>query len=806
MSSPEPVQRRSFHIGRYHCTETLAQGPLGETFRAKVYGVAGLERQYALKQIDVSLRTDPELRSRLVDAAHRASTLEHERIAKLTEIHDEGDALYFVSELARGIDLARLLSHLRGRGETLPIDQAVLIAVDIAEALEAAALQREGAPDGVLHLGLCPSAISVLSEGEVRVADFAIAGPLARAGWADDDHNVGLLAYAAPERLRAQPASATADVWALGAVLYELCTGTPLIAGTNARELAATRARALPWDKLPWHPRLRELLETFLQQAPSARPQSAAAAREMLLGIIGLELTRARAGLQAIVKRALGRTLTRTGSFAAVAIPSSGYETLVHETPPAAVAPAPTRGRGWAPPRGTGTMQVVVPDGSAAQRPITLRGMGASGSDGEPAQMEHAELPPTEIRDTVRESMDELSFDDGVTSPQDKLGVDEPTRTHDARPGTHHPQELLAAEVIELELDNDQGARAVPPPMPYAATAPLPATAPSMPVVEAAPPTAPTMSAQVPTEPVVSAPVQVAPELVVAPVIAAPVIAVTAPHAIVSPPATPTPPRKGSGTSIVIGIVAVSLVAAFFVSREYGASTKPVPTETPVAKVEAPTPASKVDAPTPNVETPKVETPIAKVETPIAKVETPRVETPIAKVETPKVETPTAKIEVQPTHVPNTDMTSGQLSVATTPPGAAVWVDGEPRGAAPLSLALTPGRHRVAFVAPGMKLLLKTVAVEPRGAALTVTLEPAKLSADLGGSGGLKVRCRTLGELRILVDGQDTGLSCPNDTRISVSPGTHEIGLLSPRTGETKQIEGEIEDDADHSTRVYVKY
>src|SRR5688572_15938821 len=105
----EQGSRRSFHIGRYHCTETLNQGPLGETFRAKVYGVAGLEKQYALKQVDALLRVDPELRSRLVAAARAYASLEHDRIARLTEIVDEGETLFFVTELSRGIDLPRLV-------------------------------------------------------------------------------------------------------------------------------------------------------------------------------------------------------------------------------------------------------------------------------------------------------------------------------------------------------------------------------------------------------------------------------------------------------------------------------------------------------------------------------------------------------------------------------------------------------------------------------------------------------------------------------------------------------------------------
>src|SRR5262245_28554996 len=126
ISSEAGPRRSTFQLGRYHCTESLSVGPLGETFRAKVYGVAGLEKQYALKRIDASLRVDPDVRRRLIEAAGRYATLEHDRIARLTEIHDEGDTLFLVVDLARGIDLPRLLANLKGRGESLPVEQCIL--------------------------------------------------------------------------------------------------------------------------------------------------------------------------------------------------------------------------------------------------------------------------------------------------------------------------------------------------------------------------------------------------------------------------------------------------------------------------------------------------------------------------------------------------------------------------------------------------------------------------------------------------------------------------------------------------------
>jgi hypothetical protein len=144
--------------------------------------------------------------------------------------------------------------------------------------------------------------------------------------------------------------------------------------------------------------------------------------------------------------------------------------------------------------------------------------------------------------------------------------------------------------------------------------------------------------------------------------------------------------------------------------------------------------------------------------------------------------------------------------ISTAPPGAKIWIDGIERGASPVTMPAAVGKHRVVAMMNGMKVLQKTVTVDDGGASLALPLEPAKLPPELRGDGGLKVRCKTLGELRILVDGHDTGMTCPNDERISITPGEHTIGLLSPRTGEIKEVDGNVDDDVDHSTRIYTTF
>jgi hypothetical protein len=141
------------------------------------------------------------------------------------------------------------------------------------------------------------------------------------------------------------------------------------------------------------------------------------------------------------------------------------------------------------------------------------------------------------------------------------------------------------------------------------------------------------------------------------------------------------------------------------------------------------------------------------------------------------------------------------IDVNTTPPGASVYLDGELRGPSPLHVSLPAGPHRLVVVAETFKLHKQSLSGAAR---VDVTLAPAALPSGVAGAAGLKVRCKSA--LRIFVDGADSGRACPNDERIAVSPGTHKIGLYSPATDETHELEGTVKDDGDHSTRIYTRF
>src|SRR5262245_44806436 len=101
--------KRAFYLGRYNCIERLGEGPLGETWRAKVYGVAGFEKQFAVKRLHQRLCEDEAFVAGFVKAASAYSGLEHERVAPVHEVNVQGAQYYIASDLVRGIDLSKMM-------------------------------------------------------------------------------------------------------------------------------------------------------------------------------------------------------------------------------------------------------------------------------------------------------------------------------------------------------------------------------------------------------------------------------------------------------------------------------------------------------------------------------------------------------------------------------------------------------------------------------------------------------------------------------------------------------------------------
>ena len=238
-------------LGHYAVTAKLGEGGMGEVWRATD---TQLNRDVALKILPDAFATDPDRLARFQREAHVLASLNHPGIAAIYGIEEQDDTRALVLELVEGPTLADRISK-----GPIPLDEALPIAKQIAEALEAA---HEA---GVIHRDLKPANIKVKDDGTVKVLDFGLAKALDPNPTGDPSQSptltaaatqmgviMGTAAYMSPEQARGKPVDKRADIWAFGAVLFEMLTGRRAFGADEVSDsLALILTKGLDWTLLP---------------------------------------------------------------------------------------------------------------------------------------------------------------------------------------------------------------------------------------------------------------------------------------------------------------------------------------------------------------------------------------------------------------------------------------------------------------------------------------------------------------------------------------------------------------------------
>ena len=224
-------------VGPYEVLSPIGSGGMGEVYRARD---TRLDRTVAIKVLTTALAVDGDARDRFTREAKAISALNHPNICALYDVGQDGDIEFLVFELLEGETLAARL----GRGP-LPIREVVRFGMEIADALEAAHRQ------GIVHRDLKPGNI-MLTASHVKLLDFGLAKrTLGLTGHARSTEEtatqaatalgtvLGTLHYMAPEQLQGLPADARTDIFALGAVLYEMTSGRKAFDGATPPSVLA---------------------------------------------------------------------------------------------------------------------------------------------------------------------------------------------------------------------------------------------------------------------------------------------------------------------------------------------------------------------------------------------------------------------------------------------------------------------------------------------------------------------------------------------------------------------------------------
>jgi serine/threonine-protein kinase len=259
-------------VGLYRVESRLGSGGMGQVFRAHD---TRLGRDVALKILPRTFATDAERRSRFEREARLLATLNHPHIAAIYGVEEVDGVPALVLELVDGVTLANHLkrSHTSsGRG--LPVSEALQIAQQIAEALEAAHER------GIVHRDLKPTNILLTEAGSVKVLDFGLAKAMSAAdsGPNATDTRAGIVmgtpAYMSPEQAKGLKVDRRTDVWAFGCVLFEILAGRPVFSGDSIPETLTAVLHAPPdWSALPGDvpAPVRMVLEGCLRKDPAVR-------------------------------------------------------------------------------------------------------------------------------------------------------------------------------------------------------------------------------------------------------------------------------------------------------------------------------------------------------------------------------------------------------------------------------------------------------------------------------------------------------------------------------------------------------
>jgi serine/threonine-protein kinase len=273
-------------LGAYEIVGAIGAGGMGEVYRARD---TQLKREVAIKVLPEAFSQDPDRLARFQREAELLATLNHPNIAAVYGLEKSEGVTAIVMELVDGETLAERIEGLRAKGLGLVLDEALPIARQIADALEAAHEK------GVIHRDLKPANIKVTPDGKVKVLDFGLAkmihGDGSRSGSTRDPSPVsmsptlsvhgtyagvilGTAAYMSPEQARGRVVDKRTDVWAFGCVLFEMISGARPFDGEDVAEtIGAVIHKEPAWTQLPVTTQhsVRTVLQRCLEKDPKQR-------------------------------------------------------------------------------------------------------------------------------------------------------------------------------------------------------------------------------------------------------------------------------------------------------------------------------------------------------------------------------------------------------------------------------------------------------------------------------------------------------------------------------------------------------
>lgn len=342
-------------VGSFELIEELGRGGMGVVFRARDLQ---LEREVALKRPHLELLDRPGFRARFMGEARASSKLMHPNIVTVFEVLEDQDVPWLVMELIDGASLRSLLSGRR----PLPVENVLQYAEGLTDAL------RVAHTGGILHRDINPNNILVGKDGRARLSDFGLARArveLEEKGWYSEGSTldeasgriVGTRGYMSPEQALGKSVDPRSDIFSLGVVIYEMCTGEPAFARSGSSDWLDALLHREPPSVSTLNAEIPQEFQGIVHKAMAKRPfQRHQNANEMLLDLRAsrrrLQTDSSHSGPRPLVRQFSNRSLYAIAGLAATAIVTFGILQWVSKPSENGPALGPTHQRlttepGW---------------------------------------------------------------------------------------------------------------------------------------------------------------------------------------------------------------------------------------------------------------------------------------------------------------------------------------------------------------------------------------------------------------------------------------------------------------------------
>ncbi|MBW2525893.1 MAG: serine/threonine protein kinase, partial [Deltaproteobacteria bacterium] len=226
-------------VGRYETLGAIASGGMAKVHLGRAVGMAGFERLVAIKLMHPHLAEDPAFVAMFLDEARLAALIRHPNVVATIDVQNSDDGLFLVMEYVEGCSLGALLRKLEADERAVPLDVAVRLTLDVLAGLQAAHEQQgtDCAPLGLIHRDISPANVLIGKDGAARITDFGVARAEERISSTRGGELKGKVPYMPPEQLRGLAVDQRVDVYAAGAVLWEVLVGRRLFRAPNEAAL-----------------------------------------------------------------------------------------------------------------------------------------------------------------------------------------------------------------------------------------------------------------------------------------------------------------------------------------------------------------------------------------------------------------------------------------------------------------------------------------------------------------------------------------------------------------------------------------